>query len=80
MPRAKQLFKELDVARAVRAVARTGTPVGRVIVDPAGNIVVEVAETNPRRKKKAEPRRKASDPRQGDIEDAIAAKAAEAVS
>lgn len=60
MSKAKVRFTENDVARAIRAVRKTGTPIGRVIVDPVGNIIVEAGEdeatpTTPR--KKADQRR-----------------------
>jgi hypothetical protein len=56
MAKAKLRFTERDVSRAIRAVAKTGTPIGRVIVDPRGNIIVEAGgpPAIPPRKKKAE--------------------------
>jgi tRNA(Arg) A34 adenosine deaminase TadA len=58
MAKAKLLFTERNVSRAVRAVARTGVPVGRVIVDPQGNIIVEVGDPTPTTpRKKADQRR-----------------------
>ncbi|WP_337846778.1 hypothetical protein [Sphingomonas sp.] len=36
-------FKQDDVKRAVAGVAAAGIPVGRVMIDPNGNIVVEAA-------------------------------------
>jgi hypothetical protein len=62
MSKAKVRFTENDVARAIRAVRKTGTPIGRVIVDVRGNIEVvagqpgdEATPTSPR--KKADQRR-----------------------
>jgi hypothetical protein len=43
MSRAKPLFKENDVARAIRAAVKAGIEVARVMVDPSGNIVVIAA-------------------------------------
>ena len=40
MSKAKVRFTENDVARAIRAVLKTGVPVGRVLLDKVGNIVV----------------------------------------
>jgi hypothetical protein len=44
MAKAKLRFTENDVARAIRAVSKAGVRVGRVELDPAGNIVVVAAE------------------------------------
>jgi hypothetical protein len=58
MPKAKLLFTERDVSRAIRAVLKTGLPVGSVLIDKRGNIVVEPgdAATNPSSRKKTERR------------------------
>jgi hypothetical protein len=52
MPRARQLFTERDVSRAIRAVLKTGLPVGSVLIDKRGNIIVEPGEAIPASSKK----------------------------
>jgi hypothetical protein len=47
MAKAKLLFTERDVSRAIRAVLKTGLPVGSVLIDKHGNIVVEPVDTTP---------------------------------
>jgi hypothetical protein len=40
MSRGQQTFKQSDVTRAVKAVAKAGLPVGRVEITPDGKIVI----------------------------------------
>lgn len=47
MARGPLAFKERDVTRAVRAVAKAGCSVSRVEVDKQGKIVVIVGEPTP---------------------------------
>jgi tRNA(Arg) A34 adenosine deaminase TadA len=47
MAKAKLLFTERDVSRAIRAVLKTGLPVGSVLIDKRGNIIVEPGDTTP---------------------------------
>jgi hypothetical protein len=61
MPRAKQLFTERDMSRAIRAASKAGVEIDRVVVNKAtGNIEVFAAKSaiptpnNPSRKRKAE--------------------------
>jgi hypothetical protein len=42
--RGPQAFRERDLTRAVRAVAKAGVPIAKVEVDKAGKIVVVVGE------------------------------------
>jgi hypothetical protein len=42
MPKGNLKFKERDVRRAIRAIAKEGIAVGRVAIDRDGNIVVAV--------------------------------------
>jgi hypothetical protein len=44
MAKAKLLFTERDVSRAIRAASKAGVQVGRVVVDTTGNIVVIAAQ------------------------------------
>ena len=44
MAKAKLAFKERDIMRALRACRKEGLPVGRVVVDTTGNIVVIAAQ------------------------------------
>jgi hypothetical protein len=41
--RSKLLFRESDVARAIRAASKAGVQVARVVIEPGGNIVVVAA-------------------------------------
>jgi hypothetical protein len=40
MSRARQHFRQTDVTKAVKAVAKAGVPVGRVEISPEGHIIV----------------------------------------
>jgi hypothetical protein len=61
MAKAKLRFTERDVSRAIRAVLKTGLPVGSVLIDKRGNIIVEPGDAAPTTtsKKKAEGQRPA---------------------
>ncbi len=44
MSREKSAFRERDVTRAAKAIAKAGLPVARVEIDKEGKIVVIVAK------------------------------------
>jgi len=50
MPRGKVLFKERDLARAIRAAAKSGAPLQRVEIDREGRIVIIVGAPQEREK------------------------------
>ena len=52
MPKGNLAFKERDVRRAIRAVTKEGIAIGRVVIDPNGNIVVAVQTGNRRQREK----------------------------
>jgi tRNA(Arg) A34 adenosine deaminase TadA len=53
MAKAKLLFTERDVSRAIRAVLKTGLPVGSVLIDKRGNIIVEPGDETPLQQRRA---------------------------